>query len=159
LLQHTLAASSTPIVVRFLCSTPSVPTMASAYFSKPHILSTVSTLPTAQRKSSRRIQQRLLTMPPFLSGVLKVAAAVWQRREALRARSFEPNAYPSVARNRCNNQTYKYHSTLTRRQLNLRLCLEIAGQRISVHEPFATDNTSCLALRQNVQQRSLERTT
>jgi hypothetical protein len=33
-----LAASSTPIVVLFLCSTPSDPTRASANASKPHIV-------------------------------------------------------------------------------------------------------------------------
>lgn len=40
----TLAANSTPIVVRFLCSIPSDPTDASAQGPNPHILRTVSTL-------------------------------------------------------------------------------------------------------------------
>ena len=42
----TLAASSTPMVVRFRCSTPSEPTMASACASKPHIFRHLSTLMT-----------------------------------------------------------------------------------------------------------------
>ena len=41
---HTLAASSTPMVVRFLYSAPSEPTMASAWPSKPHIFRHLSTL-------------------------------------------------------------------------------------------------------------------
>lgn len=39
-----MAASSTPMVVRFRCSTPSDPTMASAWFSSPHIFKHCSTL-------------------------------------------------------------------------------------------------------------------
>ena len=64
--RHTLAASSTPIVVRFLCSTPSVPTIASACFSRPHILSTVSTLSIGQMIRFQADKQTLLTMLPFL---------------------------------------------------------------------------------------------
>jgi hypothetical protein len=39
-----LAASSTPIVVLFLCSTPSDPTIASAKASSPHIVKHFSAL-------------------------------------------------------------------------------------------------------------------
>ena len=39
-----LAASSTPIVVLFLCSTPSDPTIASANASSPHIVKHFSAL-------------------------------------------------------------------------------------------------------------------
>jgi hypothetical protein len=65
---HTLAASSTPIVVRFLCSTPSVPTMASPYFSRPHILSTVSTLSIGQSSPSRLITEHYLLCLLFFDG-------------------------------------------------------------------------------------------
>ena len=41
---QTLAANSTPIVVRFLCSTPSEPTMASPKASNPHIFKHLSAL-------------------------------------------------------------------------------------------------------------------
>jgi hypothetical protein len=79
-------------------------------------------------------------MPPFLRWILTAAAAVSQRKEAPRARSPEPNGYPSVARNHCSNQTYKHQSILTgqlkltsvpgsRRAEDIRLRVSRLGQR------------------------------
>jgi flagellar motor switch/type III secretory pathway protein FliN len=42
------------------------------------------------------------------------------------------------------------------RRLYARLSLEIAGWRISVHELLAMDNTSRVALSENIQQRGLD---
>jgi hypothetical protein len=54
----TLAASSTPIVVRFLSSTPRVPTMASAYASKPHIFKQRSALAECRMRDTAMHKRR-----------------------------------------------------------------------------------------------------
>jgi len=83
----TLAASSTPIVTRFLCSTPSEPTMASAYDSNPHIFRHLSTLFTKgehQKQDGCECSERhtrLLSQPPKRMGVVEVSPRTIGPRE------------------------------------------------------------------------------
>jgi hypothetical protein len=80
-LGQTLAASSTPIVVRFLCSVLNEPTEALAYRSRPHILRHSSTLNRSVRDD--HVKGNRLTKPPSPKEEQISVVAISQKREAL----------------------------------------------------------------------------
>lgn len=79
---QTLAASSTPMVVRFLCSVLNEPTEALAYRSSPHILRHSSTLNRFVR-GENYVKGNQLTKPPFPTEEQISVVAISQKREAL----------------------------------------------------------------------------
>jgi len=82
---QTLAASSTPIVVRFLCSVLNEPTEALAYRSSPHILRHSSTLNRSVRGDDY-VKVNRLTKPLFPTEEQISVVAISQKKEALHER-------------------------------------------------------------------------
>ena len=80
---------------------------------------------------------------------------VSQRRAVLRARLSEPNVCPSAEHTPCDSPARQGQHKMTKGCSSSRLGLEIARQGVPVDQPLTADNTSRLALCENIQQRGL----
>ena len=95
-IELTLAANSTAIVKRFLCSTPSELTTTSAEVCNPHITKHLSTLSRTHQQQSATTESLVPTMLVSLPLARIGVVVERQRKEQPHARSTLVREYPSV---------------------------------------------------------------